>query len=124
MSSVWVQAPRSGAVARARVASRAHIEEIERVAFPELLPVWTILGALEVSAAASPNKVAILALDRDDPTQVAQCLPFSHLAGQVRTAANRLHEVSGDARPVISILTPLVPEAFIAQLRVKPARWR
>ncbi|MGB9329775.1 MAG: AMP-binding protein [Steroidobacteraceae bacterium] len=114
MSSVWVQAPRPGAVARARVASRAHIEEIERVAFPELLPAWTILGALEVSAAASPNKAAILALDRDDPTQVVQRLTYTELVGLVRATAKRLHEVSGDGRPVISILTPLVPEAFIA----------
>lgn len=114
MSSVWVQAPRPGAVARARVASRAHIEEIERVAFPELLPAWTILGALEVSAAASPNKAAILALDRDDPTQVVQRLTYTELVGLVRATAKRLHEVSGDGRPVISILTPLMPEAFIA----------
>ena len=32
MSSVWIQAPGTGSVARARVASRAHIAQIERVA--------------------------------------------------------------------------------------------
>ena len=109
MSSVWLQAPAAGAVARARVASRAHIEEIERVAFPELLPAWTILGALEVSAAASPNKAAIIALDHDDPTRVAQRLTYSELRALVCAAANRLREASGDNPPVISILTPLVP---------------
>jgi fatty-acyl-CoA synthase len=114
MSSVWIQAPRPGAVARARVATRAHIEEIERVVLPDLLPAWTILGALEVSAAASPNKPAIVALDRDDPTRVVQRLGYAELVGLVRAAANRLHDVSGGSRPVISILTPLVPEAFIA----------
>ena len=114
MSSVWLQAPAAGAVARARVASRAHIEEIERVAFPELLPAWTILGALEVSAAAAPDKAAILALDHDDPTRVVQRLTYSELLALVRAAANRLHQASGDSPPVISILTPLVPEAFIA----------
>jgi fatty-acyl-CoA synthase len=113
MSSVWLQAPAAGVVARARVASRAHIEEIERVAFPRLLPAWTILGALEVSAAASPGKAAIVALDHD-PTRVAQRLTYSQLLALVRATANRLHELSGDSRPVISILTPLVPEAFIA----------
>ena len=114
MSSVWLQAPAAGVVARARVASRAHIEEIERVAFPALLPAWTILGALEASAAASPDKAAILALDQLDPTRVVHRLTYSELLTLVRAAANRLHEVSGDSPPVISILTPLVPEAFIA----------
>jgi fatty-acyl-CoA synthase len=114
MSSVWIQAPGAGSVARARVASRAHIAQIERVAVSDLLPAWTILGALQISAAASPDKPAIVALDRDDPTTVVRRISYSELVALVRAAANRLYEVSGGSPPVVSILTPLVPEAFIA----------
>ena len=114
MTSLWLQAPRSGSIARARVASRAHIAEIERFPFTQLLPAWTILGMIEANAIASPDKPAILALDREDPTRVVQRFTYSELAGQVRGAAKRLQQVSAGARPVVSILTPLVPEAFIA----------
>jgi fatty-acyl-CoA synthase len=43
-----------------------------------------------------------------------QRLTYSELVGSVRATANRLHQVSGGDPPVISILAPLVPEAFIA----------
>jgi fatty-acyl-CoA synthase len=114
MSSVWIQRPEPGAVARARVASAAHVEEIERTAFPELLPAWTILGALEVSEATAAGKTAIVSLDGDDPTRIAQRLTYAELAGAVRATANRLYQVSGAGRPVVSILAPLIPEALIA----------
>jgi fatty-acyl-CoA synthase len=114
MSSVWIQRPRPGAVARARVASAAHVGEIERTPFPELLPAWTILGALEVSEAAAAGKTAILSLDADDPARLAQRLTYAELVASVRATANRLHQVSGGARPVVSILAPLVPESLIA----------
>jgi fatty-acyl-CoA synthase len=114
MPSVWIERPRPGAVARARVASAAHVDEIERTTFPELLPAWTILGALEVSEAAFAGKTAILSLDGDDPARVAQRLSYSELVGSVRATANRLHQVSGGGPPVVSILAPLVPEALIA----------
>src|SRR4051812_3528862 len=109
MSSVWIEAPKAGAVARARVASPAHIAEIERVPVSDLLPAWTILGALEVSAGASPHKPAIVALDHEDPTKVARRISYSELVALVGAAANRLYEVSGGISPVVSILTALVP---------------
>src|SRR5215475_7667223 len=103
MSSVWIERPRPGAVARARVASAAHVTEIELTPFPELLPAWTILGALEVSEAAAAGKTAILSMDADDPARVAQRVTYAELVACVRATANRLHQVSGGARPVVSI---------------------
>ena len=114
MTGVWIEPPRTGSVARARVASREHIAEIERCAVAELLPAWTILGALEVSAALSPGKAAIVALDREDPTRVVRRVTYAELVALVRATANRLHAVSGSSPAVVSILTPLVPEALVA----------
>jgi fatty-acyl-CoA synthase len=112
-SSVWVEPPRPGFLARARVASLTDVEEIERLDFHALLPAWTLLGALEHTAASWPEKAAIVALDRDDPTRIARQITYAELIGAVKAAANRLHAVSAGAPPVVSILTPLLPEAFI-----------
>jgi fatty-acyl-CoA synthase len=113
-SSVWIEPPRPGCLARARVASRTDIEAIERLDFHALLPAWTLLGALERTAATRPEKAAIVALDRDDPTRIARQINYAELIGALKGAANRLHAVSAGATPVVSILTPLLPEAFIA----------
>jgi fatty-acyl-CoA synthase len=114
MSSVWTQQPSPGSIARARVTCSADIKEIERVPYRELLPAWTILGALEASASAAPDKAAIIELDRDDPTRVTRRITYQELVAMIRGTADRLYAVSGGVRPVVSILTPLVPEAFVA----------
>jgi fatty-acyl-CoA synthase len=114
MSSVWIEPPRPGSVARARVASRADVEEIERFDLRALLPAWTIVGALEHTATTSPDKAAIVALDGDDPTRVDRSFTYAQLTGAVRATANRLRAVSAGATPVVSILTPLLPEAYVA----------
>jgi fatty-acyl-CoA synthase len=114
MSSVWLEAPRAGVVARARVRSMADVREIERTPYTDLLPRWSILALLERMAAEQPGKPAIILLDRDDPTRATARLNFADVAAMVRATANRLYSVSAPARPVASILTPLLPEAFIA----------
>jgi fatty-acyl-CoA synthase len=90
------------------------VEAIERVDLQALLPAWTLLGALERTAATHAQKAAIVALDRDDPTRIARQITYAELIGALKAAANRLHAVSAGATPVVSILTPLLPEAFIS----------
>jgi fatty-acyl-CoA synthase len=60
------------------------------------------------------GKAAIVVLDKDDPTRVKRSIAYAELVAMIRAAANRLHAVSAGTQPVVSILTPLVPEAFIA----------
>jgi hypothetical protein len=129
MSSVWIEPPRPGSIARARVASCVDVDEIERFDLRALLPAWTILGALERTAAAWPEKAAIVALAQDDPTRIARHFTYAQLTGALRAAANRLHAISAGSTPVVSILTPLLPEAFIAFTinelpRTTPIAWR
>jgi fatty-acyl-CoA synthase len=114
MASVWSEAPRRGAVARAQVASIADVRAIERTPFLEVLPSWSILGMIEHAAAESSGKTAIVVLDKHEPTRVSRRLTYGELAATIRATANRLHEVSGNSRPVVSILTPLLAESFIA----------
>jgi fatty-acyl-CoA synthase len=114
MSGVWVEARGPGAVARARVASMADVRAIERIPHSELLPTWSILGMIEHAAAEISAKPAIVVADKDDPTRAARLISYAQLAARVRATANRLSAVSGGAPPVVSILTPLVAEAFIA----------
>jgi fatty-acyl-CoA synthase len=114
MADVWSEAPRRGVVARAQVTSIADVRAIERTPFLELLPSWTILGMIEHAAAETPGKTAIIVLDKDEPTRAGRGLTYAELAVTIRATANRLREVSGNRRPVVSILTPLLAESFIA----------
>jgi fatty-acyl-CoA synthase len=97
-----------------RVASVADVRAIERTPYLELLPTWSILAMIEHAAAETPGKSAIVVVDKDEPTRAARRLAYAELAAVVRATANRLWAVSGTTRPVVSILTPLVAESFIA----------
>ena len=77
MSSVWLEVPRRGAVARAQAASIADFRAIERTPYRELLPSWSILSIIEHTAARSPGKPAIVVLDKDDPTKVSCRLTYA-----------------------------------------------
>ena len=114
MSGVWLEAQRPGAVARARVASIADVRAIEQTPHWNLLPSWSILGLIEHAAAAAPAKPAIVVVDEDDPTRAARRISYAELAAMVRATAKGLRAASGSKTPVVSILTPLVAEAFIA----------
>ncbi len=114
MASVWSEAPRRGAVARAQVASISDVRAIEHTPFLELLPSWSILGMIEHAAAETPGKTAIVVLEKYEPTRAGRRLTYAELAATIRATANRLYEVSGNSRPVVSILTPLLAESFIA----------
>ncbi len=114
MVSVWFEAPRSGVVARARVRSVADVGAIERTPMVELLPDWSILGMIEHAAAKTPDKSAIVVLEKGEPTRVSEQLTYAELAATLRATANHLRQVSGDHPPVVSILTPLLAESFIA----------
>jgi fatty-acyl-CoA synthase len=87
---------------------------IERTSFLELLPRWSILGMIEQAVAQTPGKTAIVVLDKGEPTRAGRRLTYAELAATIRATANRLQEVSGNSRPVVSILTPLLAESFIA----------
>jgi fatty-acyl-CoA synthase len=113
MSDVWLDPPRAGSLARARVRSGADVREIERTPYRELLPEWSIAGLLKRAAASTPAKAAILVADAADPTRVSRSISYGELAASVAAAARRLKAASGPGRPVVSILTPLVPEALI-----------
>jgi fatty-acyl-CoA synthase len=114
MVSVWSEAPRRGAVARAQVASIDDVRAIEHTPFLELLPSWSILGMIEHSAAEAPGKTAIVVLEKGEPTRAGRRLTYAELAAMIRATANRLYKVSGNSPPVVSILTPLLAESFIA----------
>ena len=114
MSNVWLESPRPGVLARARIRTNADVREIERTPYRDLLPAWSVLDALERTAKTAPAKAAIIVVDKNDPTVCGERLTYAELAARVRALANRLHEVSGAAQPVVSILTPLVTEALIA----------
>ncbi len=113
-TSVWIAPPRRGGVARARVTSLADIRSIEQTPLAELLPSWSILGMVEHAAETSPNKPAIVSLIKGEPHLAGRQITYAELAAAIRGTANRLRRASGTSPPVVSILTPIVAESFIA----------
>jgi fatty-acyl-CoA synthase len=69
---------------------------------------------IEHAAAETPAKTAIVVVDKDDPRRTGWGITYEQLAALVRATANRMCAVSGATPPVVSILTPLTAEAFIA----------
>jgi len=114
LATIWLEPPRRGVVARGRVASIQDVRAIEQTPYLDLLPSWSILGMIEHTSAVNPAKSAIVVADRHEPTRIKQRLTYAELAYLVRGIASSLREVSGTANPVVSILTPLLPESFIA----------
>jgi fatty-acyl-CoA synthase len=114
LTTCWVEAPKPGGIYRPRIRSAKDTRQIETIPWVDLLPSWTILGMLQLHAAASPDKTAIVVVDPQQPTRVARRINYRELATRVRLMARQLQIASNGARPVVSILTPLVPEAFIA----------
>jgi fatty-acyl-CoA synthase len=56
----------------------------------------------------------MVTLAKGVPTHAGWRLTYAELAATIRATANRLHQVSGNSGPVVSILTPLLAESFIA----------
>jgi acyl-CoA synthetase (AMP-forming)/AMP-acid ligase II len=75
---------------------------------------------IEHSAAEAPGKTAIVVLDKGQPIRAGRRLTYAELAAMIRATANRLYKVSGNSRPTVSILTPLLAESFIATCNYVP----
>jgi fatty-acyl-CoA synthase len=114
MSSHMAQAGQTMNLARPTLKSAADIAAAERAKPDQVLSCNTIYECIVASAQASPGKVALSHLLSADPAAAPRDITYADLLMQVRRAANLFKRLSGDARPSVSIILPMLPEALIA----------
>lgn len=100
------------AVVRRPLGSLAAVEALEARNWNDLLPAWTLAGAITETARRFPDKPAIVQIE--DDAVVAHRLSFAEYRDQVFRAANLFRRTSRTATPVVGVIMPFLPEAFVA----------
>jgi hypothetical protein len=80
---VWYDT-QAGSVRRARIRSLADVRAVEKVPYTDLLPACSVLGVLEASSTSFPDKLAIVAAGKSDPTTMARRFTYSEVVALVR----------------------------------------
>lgn len=106
--------PCPGRLARALVRSLEDRAELERHRPLDLLPARTVHGCIRAAAQADMDKTAIVQLDAADPLAEPRCVSYGELLQAIEQACVLFAQAAGDAKPVVSIICPLVPEALVA----------
>lgn len=113
MAEMIVSSDRPGrAVIRQALGSLAAVEALEARGWQSLLPEWTLAGAIDEAARRFPDKTAIVQIG-DDATAATR-LSFAAYRDQVFRAANLFRRGGEGGCPVVGVVMPFLPEAFIA----------
>ncbi|HEX6018133.1 MAG TPA: acyl-CoA synthetase [Burkholderiaceae bacterium] len=83
--------------------------------YAERVAAHSIYEALQLGAALDPSAPAIHFLSGADPGEAPQTLTHEQLLRRVTQAANLFHSLGVGRDGVVSLLLPLVPQAFVAQ---------
>jgi len=106
--------PTPGKLARAWLQSERDVQEIEKYSPDDLLPGATIYECVKAAAAIEPSKSAITQLLSADISVPARVITYAKLVGLIEQTANLFKELSGDERPSVAIILPMLPEGVIA----------
>ena len=94
--------------AQAIAAFEAQMPWAERVA------AQSTFEALQLGAAVNPDAPALVFLPQADPDETAVTLSHRQFQARLTQAANLYHQLGVGAGDVVSLLLPLLPQAFVA----------
>lgn len=106
--------PMRGRLARATLRSTEDVAAIEKCSHEDLLPGRTILECIEAAARPQPDKAAMIWLRSADIADPPRTVSYAELVAAVKQAANLFKAASGEARPVVAVILPMLPEGLIA----------
>lgn len=92
----------------------AELAAFESTPYPQRIRAQSTYEALGLGAAADPDAPALQFLSRADPDQPPALISHRQLGARVTQAANLFHELGVGREDVVSVLLPLVPQAFFA----------
>jgi len=85
--------------------------------FAERVAAASTYEALQLGAALNPGAPAIHFLPNASPQEPPQTLTHAQLMARVTQAANLFHTLGVGPGSVVSLVLPLLPQAFVALLR-------
>lgn len=102
----------AGAVRRRALSSAMEVEALEAEPWRDLLPSWTLAGAIDEAANRFPDKAAIVQLS--DDAMGSTRLSFADYRDRIFRAANLFRGREDGAEPVVAVIMPFLPDAFVA----------
>ncbi len=102
----------AGAVKRRTLPSAMEVAALEAEAWRNLLPSWTLADAIDEAANRFPEKAAIVQLD-DDAIGSTR-LSFAAYRDRIFRAANLFRGAVSGTAPVVAVIMPFLPDAFVA----------
>jgi fatty-acyl-CoA synthase len=102
----------AGQVVRQPLRTLAAVEALEARGWSDLMPQWTLAGAIDEAAQRFPDKAAIVQIDADAVGSVQ--ISFAEYRDRIFRAANLFRGSDEAAAPVVAVIMPFLPEAFIA----------
>ncbi|HET7528486.1 MAG TPA: acyl-CoA synthetase [Burkholderiaceae bacterium] len=98
-----------------RFSSMADVHAFEAIAaYEERVAAQSTYEALQLGAALNPDAPAIHFLPSASPDELPQTLTHAQLVARVTQAANVFHRLGVGAGDAVSLLLPLLPQAFVA----------
>ncbi len=95
-------------------ATEADVRAFERVPFAERIAAQSTYEAIRLGAARNPDSPAIQFLANADPADTPVVVSHRDFVARVTQAANMFHALGVGDDDVVSLMLPLLPEAFIA----------
>src|SRR5262245_51830330 len=100
-----------------RFTSMADVQAFEAIApYEERVAAQSTYEALQLGAALNPSAPAIHFLLSASPDEAAQTMTHAQLIARVTQAANLFHSLGVGPGDAVSLLLPLLPQAFVALL--------
>ncbi len=94
--------------------SDAEVTAFESTPYPARVGARGTYEALCLGAAADPDSPALHCLSHSDPDESPLVLSHRHMLARITQAANLFHELGVGPEDVVSVLLPLLPQAFFA----------
>ena len=96
------------------LASDADRLAFEATPYSDRIAAHSTYQALQIGAAINPQAAAIQFLPKADPDEAPVTLSYAQFMARVTQSANLFHELGVGPDDVVSLLMPLLPQAFYA----------
>jgi fatty-acyl-CoA synthase len=94
-------------------ATESDIRAFEQVPYADRIAAQSTYDAIKLGATRNPDAPAIQFLPNADPADTPIVITHRDFVARVTQAANMFHALGANGSDVVSILLPLLPEAFI-----------
>ena len=99
---------------RPTLRTAADLAAFEATPYAERIKAQSTYEALQLGAALDPDAAAIHFLTKADPDETPLTVSHAQFIARVTQAANLFHHLGVGTNDVVSLLLPLVPQAFFA----------